>query len=519
MSICGNRAAKVVDYFCITLLLFSAGTACRHAPRPSEDRRQESQPAQNAVELNKDGSPATYVALRRFTDVYGLIKRDYIAPVPFPDLVENTLKGLQELLGKERLFYVRSNNRFSISCSGEDMTVENVPDETRRVKAFADIFALARRTNSELPMPAVIDASTKGLAQVDSHSSFMVPEVLRELQQETKRQSASVGIEFYDRDGMLTVGFPIKGSEASKADILPEDTIIMIDGKPTKGLRFTESTKLLHGEQGTPITLTIMREGLSHPKDVTLFREMIPSINVRHELIEEHYGYIRVYQFKEETDANVEKAANELERASKGNLKGLILDLRYNPGGLLDQVVRVADRFIESGMIVSVDGNNESKSMRFLAHQKETLPAYPLILLANKATSSGSEIILGALQDHKRAIILGNQTLGNATIQTFFPLGNGYALRLTTAIWHTPNGNLIDKKGIVPDILVISNEEGTSLGWQSDRPKIIIDPGEKDTALRIALEILKRTTSDKFADLMAASKAVCEMEQRQGGIP
>ena len=258
----------------------------------------------------------------------------------------------------------------------------------------------------------------------------------------------------------------------------------------------------------------MMRDNFLNPKDVTLVREILPKKYVRYELLDGQYGYIRISHFDKETDAAFGQAAEDLNRNSHNNLKGLILDLRYNPGGLLDQAVRVADRLIESGLIASVEGNNEYKRMMFRAQRERTLPPYPLVVMANKATGAGSEIVVGALQDHQRAIIIGDQTLGEATIQTIFPLRKGYVLRLTTAVWRTPNGHQIEKKGIVPELYIISEKEASSSSLRSDQAKIMIDRSEKDTALRIALEILKRTKSREFADLMAASREVCDIEQR-----
>jgi carboxyl-terminal processing protease len=498
-----NRDARIAIWLFISMFLFASGIRCQYGAEPRK------------YPLDSE----TQDALSRFTDVYVVIKREYVAPVPFPDLIENTLKGLQDLLGKERLSYVRSDHRFLISCSGENITVNEVSDEYRLIRVCTDIFALVKRTNPQLSMPAIVDASAKGLAKVDAHSSLATPEEYRELLQEDKGQFAGIGVEICNRDGVVTVVFPAEGGPASKAGIKSEDQIIMIDGKPTMGLSLMEAIKLLRGEQGTPITITIMRDSFLNPKDVTLAREILPKTNVRYELFEGQYGYIQVHRFNKETDANFEKAAENLNRDSHENLKGLILDLRFNPGGLLDQAVKTADRFIESGLIVSVQGNSQDKTMMFQARQEGTLPAYPLIVLANKATGAGSEIILGALQDHQRAIIFGNRTLGEATIQTIFPLRKGYFLRLTTAIWRTPNGNLIEKKGIVPELYIISEKEASSSSLHLDQPKIFTDPGERDTALRIALEVLKRTTSGRFADLMAAAKVVCDIEQRQRGIP
>jgi carboxyl-terminal processing protease len=208
-----------------------------------------------------------------------------------------------------------------------------------------------------------------------------------------------------------------------------------------------------------------MREGFTKPQDFTLTRDVIPIRSVRYELLEKHYGYIRLSQFQEKTNIEFEKAMKALEEAGKGGLRGLILDLRNNPGGLLDQAVKVADHFIESGLIVSVEGRREEQKMKFNAHpQGDNFSRYPLVVLVNGGSASGSEIVAGAIQDHGRGIILGTQTFGKGSVQTIFPMKDGSGLRLTTARYFTPNGRSIQAKGIVPDIIVkplLQDEEKT----------------------------------------------------------
>jgi carboxyl-terminal processing protease len=197
-----------------------------------------------------------------------------------------------------------------------------------------------------------------------------------------------------------------------------------------------------------------MREGFTKPQEFTLIRDVIPIRSVRYEMLEKQYGYIRLSQFQEKTDSEFEKAFKTLEEESKGNLKGLVLDLRNNPGGLLDQAVKVADRFIDSGLIVSMEGRREDQKMKFYAHGKKTIPRYPLVVLINSGSASGAEILAGAIQDQRRGILVGTQTFGKGSVQTIFPLKDGSGLRLTTARYFTPNGRSIQAKGITPDVVV-----------------------------------------------------------------
>ena len=324
------------------------------------------------------------------------------------------------------------------------------------LKVFTDVLSLVQKDYVEETNPRdLVYGAIKGMLEtLDPHSAFMTPETYREMQAETKGRFEGLGIEITLKDGVLTVVSPIEETPAFKAGILSGDQILKIDGEPTKNLNLMDSVKRMRGPKGTQVTITIMREGFAKPRDFTLVRDVIPVRSVRHELLEKDYGYIRISQFQEKTDGEFEKAIKALEEESKGTLKGLILDLRDDPGGLLDQAVKIADRFIESGLIVSMDGRKEDQKMKFYAHPQGTLPAYPLVVIVNGGSASASEIVAGAIQDHRRGIILGTHTFGKGSVQTIFPLKDGSGLRLTTARYFTPSGRSIQAKGIVPDIIV-----------------------------------------------------------------
>jgi carboxyl-terminal processing protease len=284
-----------------------------------------------------------------------------------------------------------------------------------------------------------------------------------------------LGIEITAKEGILTVVSPIEGTPAFKAGITAGDQIIKIDGESTKNFTLIDSVKRLRGPRGTKVTITIMREGFTKPKDFTLVREVIPVRSVRYELLEKTYGYIRISQFQEKTDGDFEKAMKALEEESKGALKGLVLDLRNNPGGLLDQAVKISDRFIDSGIIVSIDGRKEEAKQKWPAHPDGTATRYPLVVLVNGGSASGAEIVAGAIQDHGRGILVGTQTFGKGSVQTIIPLKDGSGLRLTTARYYTPNGRSIQAKGIVPDIIVKPSRPEEEK--ESVTPKF---PAEKD---------------------------------------
>ena len=324
------------------------------------------------------------------------------------------------------------------------------------LKVFTDVLGLLQKeyveeTNSKDLMYGAI----KGMLEtLDPHSAFMPPNMYKEMQEETKGRFEGLGIEITTKEGVLTVVSPIEDTPAFKAGILAGDQILKIGGDSTKNLTLMDSVKRLRGPKGTQVTITIMREGFTKPREFTLTRDVIPVRSVRHELLEKQYGYIRLSQFQEKTEGELDKALKALEEESKGSMKGLVLDLRNNPGGLLDQAVKVADRFIESGLIVSMEGRREDQKMKFFAHSQGTIARYPLIVLVNGGSASASEIVAGAIQDHGRGILVGTQTFGKGSVQTIFPLKDGSGLRLTTARYFTPNGRSIQAKGIIPDIIV-----------------------------------------------------------------
>jgi len=345
------------------------------------------------------------------------------------------------------------------------------------LKVFTEVLGLIQKdyveeTNSK----DLINGAIKGMLEtLDPHSAFMPPTMYKEMQEETKGRFEGLGIEITVKDSVLTVVSPIEGTPAYKAGILAGDQIVKIDGEPTKNFTLMDSVKRLRGPRGTKVTISILREGFTKPKDFTLVREVIPVRSVRHELLDKNYGYIRLSQFQEKTDDEFEKAIKALQEESKGTLRGLILDLRNNPGGLLDQAVKISDRFIESGLIVSVEGRKEDQKMKFYAHPDAKHAHYPLIVLVNGGSASGAEIVAGAIQDQGRGIIVGTQTFGKGSVQTIIPLKDGSGLRLTTARYYTPNGRSIQAKGIVPDIIV--KPSGPEEEKEALIPKF---PAEKD---------------------------------------
>ncbi len=323
-----------------------------------------------------------------------------------------------------------------------------------QLKIFGNVLNLVERDYVEKVQPKkLIYGAIQGmLTSLDPHSSFLRPEEYKELQVETKGSFTGIGIEISLQDGILTVISPIEGTPAYKAGLKAKDKILKIEGKPTKNMTLIQAVRLLRGPKGSKVTISIYRQGWRRLKNVTLTRDVIPIKSVHSRMLEKGYGYVRISNFQDKTSSDLEDALEKLEKG-KG-LKGLVLDLRNNPGGLLDQAVKVADIFLEKGLIVYTDGRIKEQRMRFVAHPNKHHHNYPIVVLVNGGTASASEIVAGALQDQKRALIVGTQTFGKGSVQTIIPLEDGSAVRLTTARYYTPSGRSIQAEGISPDIVV-----------------------------------------------------------------
>jgi len=343
------------------------------------------------------------------------------------------------------------------------------------LKIFSDVLYIVQKDYvEETDVNKLIEGAINGmLSTLDPHSSYMPPDMYQEMQVETKGKFGGLGIEITIKDGILTVVAPIEDTPAFRAGIKAGDQIVKIDGKSTKNMSIMDAVKKLRGKKGTQVTISIMREGFTQPKDLTITRDIIQIKSVKSMVLNERIGYIRVTQFQEQTINDFRKALNEIE-AKVPSLLGLILDLRNNPGGLLQQAVEMCDEFLDSGLIVYTKGRTEDQKMEFKAHPGKDRHDYPLIVLVNAGTASGSEIVAGALQDHGRALILGTPTFGKGSVQTIIPLDNGSGLRLTTARYYTPTGKSIQAKGIQPDIIVedkIESEDNKSQKYHFLREK------------------------------------------------
>src|SRR5437660_5662458 len=323
------------------------------------------------------------------------------------------------------------------------------------LETFTNILSIIQKNYvDDVPTKALIEGAINGmLASLDPHSAYLTPDLYKELQVDTKGSFGGLGIEITTRNGMLTIVSPIEDTPAYRAGLKSGDEIMKIDGEFTKDMTLVDAVKKMRGAKDTKVTLTLKRESAPDIFDVTMTRELIKIQSVKWKMLEKGYGYVRVTQFQERTDDDLERALKSLDKDT-GGLQGLVLDLRNDPGGLLTQAVRVADLFLESGLIVYTDGRLENQKQKYFAHKPGTWGDFPMVVLVNGGSASASEIVAGALQDHKRAIILGTQTFGKGSVQTILPLDDNSALRLTTARYFTPSGRSIQATGIVPDIVM-----------------------------------------------------------------
>ncbi len=326
-------------------------------------------------------------------------------------------------------------------------------DELRN---FTEIFGRIKRDYVEpVSDKKLLEDAVRGmLTGLDPHSTYLGDEEYKELKEGTTGQFGGLGIEVSMEDGYVKVVSPIDDTPASKAGIQAGDLIIKLDERPVKGMSLAEAVKIMRGEPGSEITLTVVREGAQVPLKITIARAVINVKSVKSRMLEPGYAYIRISSFQSKTDQNLIDAIKELTQNGKSPLKGLVLDLRNNPGGVLDAAVGVSDAFLTSGLIVYTEGRIKNSEMRFNASPDDLIKGAPIVALINAGSASASEIVAGALQDQHRAIIMGEKSFGKGSVQTVLPTSNGGAIKLTTARYYTPSGRSIQAEGIEPDVVL-----------------------------------------------------------------
>ncbi len=323
----------------------------------------------------------------------------------------------------------------------------------KSLKTFNEVLDMVEKNYvEEVKLQDLIQGAISGMMKsLDPHSTFMTAEEYKELEVETKGSFGGIGIEITLLKDVLTVVSPIEDTPAFQAGIKPGDQIIKIDGKSTKDITIQEAVKKLRGPKDTKVTITIYRESLQKPKDFVLTRAIIKITSVKSRLMDDGIGYCRIASFQERTGDDLKKAVKEMD-AKANHLKGIVLDLRNNPGGLLNQSIEVSDVFLKSGMIVSTRGRIKAMDTSSSAKNDGDEPTCPIVVLINEGSASASEIVAGALQDNGRALILGTRSFGKGSVQTLILLEDGAALKLTTAKYYTPSGRSIQAEGIAPDI-------------------------------------------------------------------
>ncbi len=328
-----------------------------------------------------------------------------------------------------------------------------------RLETFTNILTIVQKNYvEEVGTKDLLEGAVNGmLGSLDPHSAYLTPELYKELQVDTKGSFGGLGIEITNRSGVLTVVSPIEDTPAYREGIEPGDQIIKIEGEFTKDMALMDAVKKMRGRPGSKVTISVKREGTADLLDFTITREDIRIESVKSRDLGGGYGYVRITQFQERTAQNVDSALVEIAAKNDGKLRGLVLDLRNDPGGLLSQAVKVTDEFLDSGMIVYTDGRLDSQNQKYFAHKQGSHTDFPMVILVNGGTASAAEIVAGALQDHKRALVLGTQTFGKGSVQTILPLDDSSAIRLTTARYYTPGGRSIQATGIVPDIEMENN--------------------------------------------------------------
>ena len=372
----------------------------------------------------------------------------------------------KEIILRRRTFYLLIiacilSFAYNLNVVRQVSAKENsLSDKYQYLKTFTDVLALVEKNYVEpVNLDTLVEGAIKGmLLTLDPHSGYMDREVFKELQVETKGEFGGLGIEITVKDGLLTVVAPIEDSPAARAGLKAGDQIIKIGDEFTKNLSLIDAVKKMRGPKGSPVNISVHREGAKELIPITVIRDIIRVKSVRSRPLEDGYGYVRIAQFQdgseEEFRDSLKKLGTYKDKEGHVGLRGLVVDLRNDPGGLLTQAVRVSDIFLKEGVIVYTDGRLESQKQKYYAHDDSNEPEFPMVVIVNGGSASASEIVAGAMQDHGRALILGQQTFGKGSVQTIFPLEDDDALRLTTALYYTKSGRSIQAQGISPDIVV-----------------------------------------------------------------
>ncbi|PID46096.1 MAG: peptidase S41 [Proteobacteria bacterium] len=386
-----------------------------------------------------------------------------------------------------------------------------------QLRKFTEVYLRIKRDYVEEvdDKTLISDAISGMLTGLDPHSAYLDEDAFTELQVGTSGEFGGLGIEVGMEDGFVKVISPIDDTPAQKAGIQPGDLIIRLDDKPVKGLTLSEAVKIMRGKPGVPINLMVVREGENQPFTIKVVRDIIKVKSVKQRMLGDGFGYVRISSFQSKTTQGVADAVAKLLKENEGKLKGLVLDLRNNPGGVLSGAVGVSDLFLQSGNVVYTEGRIEDSVTRYDAEKGDILNGAPLVVLVNQGSASASEIVAGALQDHKRALVVGVKTFGKGSVQTVLPIDRSTAVKLTTARYFTPNGRSIQAKGIEPDIVIESLRmtNGKQDGKEKFQPLSEADltghlenPNGKKSARDVAKEATKNEVTEEEKQKAAEAK-------------
>ena len=377
------------------------------------------------------------------------------------------------IIGIAGTFAVLSGNNTNVLSARAE-----IPETYKQLSLFGDVFEKVRSDYVEKPQESkLIEAAINGmLTSLDPHSNYMDEKSFKDMQVQTKGEFGGLGIEVTQEDGNIKVVSPIDDTPAARAGVMSGDIITAIDGESVQGLSLNQTVDKMRGAVNTPINLTIQRGTEKKPREFHIVRDIIKLVSVSSRVEADDIGYIRITQFTERTydglQAQMEKLKTQI---PADKFKGYILDLRNNPGGLLDQSIAVSNAFIDKGEIVSTRGRNEDETRRYVARARDLSEGKPMVVLINGGSASASEIVAGALQDHKRATLIGTRSFGKGSVQTIIPLGASGALRLTTARYYTPSGRSIQAKGIEPDIVITQDTPDELKGHDSTSGEASLD--------------------------------------------
>ena len=441
--------------------------------------------------------PKHYQGKKIFYDALSIVLNKYITPVGNWGLLEGSIKGLL-VLGDDKLTVRSAPDQIQVTITGKE-TLAFAKEEVEYnaialVDSMSIIFDAVFEQFPQLDTTKVIHAAITGMiATLEPNSYFIEPEDLKRLQAQNKGVFGGIGLEITIRNGQIYVVSPYEGTPAFQAGLLPRDQIVAVDERPTSGLRMIEVSERIRGKKGTKVTLSIMRDGWDTPRHITLVRDTISHRTIKSFQFEPGFGYIRIINFLGTTDEDFADGLQQLN--TNASLEGLIIDLRYNPGGLLNQSLSIADFFLNTGVIAKTDGRVKSDNKTYYARPRTLLSDYPIVILINDGSASGSEVVASALRTHHKAVLVGERSFGKGFIQTIFPTQSGGALRITTSMLLTSDEKRIQDVGINPDLIMTKPALDYELpGHDETRlPTLTLGATREDPAVKLGLEILKRS--------------------------